>query len=457
MVPRKQTLMLSLCTGVMAVVRASGDPTTAPVQMAKDYLHRASGEIALINSSGEQNFVLTDWLYAKAAFDSPADVDQTIRLATNTFDPDEKPEKEGDTGITSKASLRSFQLCQLADSYAKNGNIPGAKKTLAWADLAIADIAKTNDWGRETELERVAKVRARIGDVDGAVAALMKIKHPQNRAECTNHVAEVAKAAGRPNDAKVFIGMAFKIWDQVTDTASQPRKDMARMDLLVTSGDFAGARQIIDKYPHTRFRSLAFLAIRQFEAGDTAGSAKTVSDYLASNEATDPLKATNVSYLANSLAKDGDQPGAMLCLRHAIDLASRPVPPDQAKQAADIQLGVQCDVVEVEAATGQIDAAKMTFASLKEFPFDALQFSLQESIRLAEMKAGRFAEAEADIAANGYHTNLFSYLGARLVRHGDFGGVESAVKSLPNPEDRAYVFIGAARGLASGSIDDLVL
>jgi hypothetical protein len=86
-----------------------------------------------------------------------------------------------------------------------------------------------------------------------------------------------------------------------------------------------------------------------------------------------------------------------------------------------------------------------------------LQFGLAESIRLAEMKAGRFAEAEADIAANGYHTNLLSYLGAQLVRHGDFGGIELAIKSIPAPEDRAEVLIGAARGFASGSIDDLVL
>jgi hypothetical protein len=306
-------------------------------------------------------------------------------------------------------------------------------------------------------LERVAKVRARIGDVNGAVAALMMIEHPQARAECANQVAEVAKAAGRPSDAKVFIDMAFKIWDQVTDPQLQALKSRARVDLLVTSGDFAGAREIIDKYPHTKSRSFEFLAIRQFEAGDTTGSAKIVSDYLASTEASDPQKATNVSDLAKSLADIGDQAGALLCLQHAIDLVSRPVPPDQAKEAADNQIYVRCDTVEVEAATGQIDAAKTTFRSIKKFPYEELQFGLAESIRLAEMKAGRFAEAEADIAANGYHTNLLSYLGAQLVRHGDFGGIELAIKSIPAPEDRAEVLIGAARGFASGSIDDLVL
>jgi hypothetical protein len=79
MVPRKQILMLMLCSGVMAAVHAYADPTTAPAEMAKNYLRRASDEIALIDSQDERHMVLTDWIYARAAFDGPGDVDETIR------------------------------------------------------------------------------------------------------------------------------------------------------------------------------------------------------------------------------------------------------------------------------------------------------------------------------------------------------------------------------------------
>jgi len=456
MMPRKHVLMLTLCTGILAVVCAYGAPTTAPADMAMNYLRRASDEIALIDSQDERSTVLTDWIYARAAFDGPGDVDATIRLAISTFDSDQQPDKASDSGLYSAAAVRSFCLGQLAEVYAAHGNLVGARKTLAWEDLAIADIAKGDVSDLSRELARVAAVRARIGDVDGAVAALMKIERPQDRAEYAERTADVAKAAGRPNDAKIFIDLAFKIWDQVTDPQLQVLKDMARVDLLTFTGDFVGARQIIEKYPRGRFRSLGFLARKQFEAGDTTGSAKTLSDYFACKEASELENAANISDLASDLAKAGDQAGAMLCLQHAIDISSRPASPDQAKLVAKLQVAVRCYTVSVQAAMGQIDFAKKTFDSIAKFPYEEWGETLRGEITAAEIKAGRFAEAEADIFASGYDYHLIRYLAGQLARHGDFEGIESWMKSLPQPEDRAYALMGAARGLSSGPIEDLL-
>ena len=321
------------------------------------------------------------------------------------------------------AGLRGLIYCYLAGTLHQAGDPAGARDLIARARGLVDQAASTEE--KEAIQSDIPRGLARIGDLDGALAAVANVgpkRQPRALDQLLETMTEPAPGSGAWYDGggiKITIGAdSFA----VTDLAAA-RRDLSKIAAFVRglddlrlqartlskiahlqakAGDFAGATRTAEAtpalkrsnfpgqadgfYDSVRPATFALVAREQAENGDRAGAESLFRVALAETQAiTDEGEKVIASLvIARERARIGDRPAALQLLAEITPTAKDFAEPRRSRSLAMI--------VEYQIAAGDLAAATVTTEAIASFPKASKLRALQR-IALAHRKLGDEAAA----------------------------------------------------------------
>lgn len=343
-----------------------------------------------------------------------------------------------------KSGLRPSLLRVIASTRAKVGDINGA--------LATAQNIKNHLYHRSESLGDIALEQARAGDINGALGTIRSVDYAGTRILALGNVALTQARAGDAKSAADTFAVAVSEARSIDDVETRANVLCGIALTLMEAGDFKLARDMLaDALPvardicdaYARAKIMSDIALAQVKAGDGQSARNVFDTALSAAQSVDilagpggyPLSAAQITHnsaeqggvirgIALAQAKAGDFNGAFAVSKH-IDYA-----PGRAMAL--------CDIASTQAKIGDKQSARDTFAAALSIARD-VERGVGQRVSLSAVASAKAKMGDVDDAitivqsigsASVYRAEALHAIALAQARMGDKQSVQNTLAAM---------------------------